>query len=105
MAPIWVYLATTPTTPSSSTVTDSTAVGKRDLYDGGIKTPFIARWTGTIAPGQVNDTHFGDFADFLPTVAELAGADAPIGIDGESFAHVLTGTNDVDRLRARLSVL
>lgn len=67
---------------------------KRDLYDGGIKTPFIARWAGTIAPGQRNDTHFGDFADFLPTVAELAGADAPVGIDGESFAHVLTDTTD-----------
>ncbi|MEQ8209983.1 MAG: sulfatase-like hydrolase/transferase [Lacipirellulaceae bacterium] len=67
---------------------------KRDVYDGGIKTPFIARWAGTIAPGQENDSHFGDFADFLPTVAELAGAEIPIGIDGESYAHVLTGTTD-----------
>ena len=68
---------------------------KRDLYDGGIKTPFIARWAGTIDPGQVNDSHFGDFADFLPTVAELAGAEIPVGIDGQSYAHVLTGSSDV----------
>ncbi len=69
---------------------------KRDLYDGGIKTPFIARWAGTVAPGQVNETFFGDFADFLPTVAELSGAETPVGVDGESFAHVLDGTSSPD---------
>lgn len=66
---------------------------KRDLYDGGIKTPFIARWAGHIAPGSVNNNFFGDFADFLPTAAELAGTDAPVGIDGESYLHALVGTS------------
>lgn len=65
---------------------------KRDLYDGGIHTPFLARWAGTITPGSTS-THYGDFSDFLPTAAELAGADAPIQIDGESYAHVLTGSS------------
>ncbi|MEM7680802.1 MAG: sulfatase-like hydrolase/transferase [Planctomycetota bacterium] len=69
---------------------------KRDLYDGGIKTPFIARWAGTIDPGQRNTDHFGDFADFLPTAAELAGARNPVGIDGESLVHVLTGETGPD---------
>ncbi|MEO0529982.1 MAG: sulfatase-like hydrolase/transferase [Planctomycetota bacterium] len=64
---------------------------KRDLYDGGIKTPFLARWAGTVAAGATNDTLFGDFADFLPTAAELAGTSAPIGVDGVSYAHALTG--------------
>lgn len=66
---------------------------KRDLYDGGIKTPFIARWANTIAPSSTNHDFFGDFADFLPTAAELAGVDSPVGIDGESYAHVLQGSS------------
>src|SRR5690606_29692016 len=54
---------------------------KRDLYDGGIRTPAIVRWTGTVKPGQVNDQVWA-FEDFLPTAAELAGVKAPAGIDG-----------------------
>ncbi len=63
---------------------------KRDLYDGGIQSPFIAHWAGTIAAGSTSDA-FGDFSDVLPTLASLAGTDTPAGLDGESFAHVLTG--------------
>ncbi|MEM7625586.1 MAG: sulfatase-like hydrolase/transferase [Planctomycetota bacterium] len=63
---------------------------KRDLYDGGIKTPFIAHWAGTIEAGSTSD-RLGSFSDFLPTAAELIGTTAPVGIDGESYADVLTG--------------
>jgi arylsulfatase A-like enzyme len=63
---------------------------KRDLYDGGIRTPFIARWSGTIKPGQVSDAVFA-FWDFLPTCAELAGTKAPRGIDGISIVPALKG--------------
>lgn len=74
---------------------------KRDLYDGGIKTPFLARWDGVIQPGSVNHDLFGDFSDFLPTAAELAGVDSPVGVDGESYAHVLkreeAGPRDYER--------
>lgn len=63
---------------------------KRDLTDGGIRVPFIARWPGTIQPGQVSD-HVGYFADFLPTAAELAGAPAPAKTDGISLVPLLTG--------------
>jgi len=63
---------------------------KRDMYEGGIRVPTIARWPGVIAPGRVDDTVAG-FVDFLPTVAELAGAEIPAGLDGVSFAPVLRG--------------
>lgn len=63
---------------------------KRDLYDGGIHTPFLAQWKGTVPAGS-NSDHYGDFSDFLPTAAELAGGDTPVQVDGESYAHVLTG--------------
>jgi len=64
---------------------------KRDLYDGGVRTPFLARWDGVIAPGSTTDHRTG-LEDFLPTAAELAGVDAPVGIDGVSIAPTLTGT-------------
>jgi arylsulfatase A-like enzyme len=63
---------------------------KRDLYDGGIRTPFLARWTGNVKPGQVNDSVCA-FWDILPTFAELAGVKAPQGIDGISFVPALHG--------------
>jgi arylsulfatase A-like enzyme len=63
---------------------------KRDLYEGGIRIPFIARWTGQIKPGSTTDQPV-TFWDFLPTAAELAGVAAPSGIDGISFVPTLTG--------------
>ena len=63
---------------------------KRDLYEGGIRVPCIARWPGRIAPGSVID-YVGAFWDFLPTAAELAGASIPDGIDGLSIVPALLG--------------
>ena len=66
---------------------------KRDLYDGGIRVPFIARWPGTIEAGVISD-HVSAFWDFLPTCAELAGVDAPEAIDGLSMVPTLIGQAD-----------
>jgi arylsulfatase A-like enzyme len=63
---------------------------KRDLYEGGIRVPMIARWTGTIPAGRVND-HVWAHWDMLPTLAELAGAKVPQGLDGMSMAGALRG--------------
>ena len=63
---------------------------KRDLYEGGIRVPLIARWPGRIAPGSVT-THICAFWDFLPTAAELAGLEPPENIDGISIAATLLG--------------
>lgn len=67
--------------------------GKGGPTEGALRAPFIARWTGTIAPGSRSD-HIGSFADFLPTVAELAGVDAPSRIDGISIAPTLLGQSE-----------
>ncbi|HKD35926.1 MAG TPA: arylsulfatase, partial [Pirellulales bacterium] len=64
---------------------------KRDLYEGGIRIPMIARWPGHIAAGQTSDFAWA-FWDFLPTAAELVGAKAPVGIDGISVAPLLLAT-------------
>jgi len=63
---------------------------KRDLYEGGIRVPLIARWPGKIRPGGVSD-HVSAFWDFLPTCAELAGLTPPENIDGISMVPTLLG--------------
>lgn len=64
--------------------------GKRDLYEGGIRTPFIVYWNGTIEKGSTTD-HQSTFWDFMPTMCELTGAKLPEGTDGTSYLPTLLG--------------
>ena len=61
---------------------------KRDLYEGGIRVPMIARWKGTIEAGRKTE-HVSAFWDFLPTACELAGVNLPAGLDGISYVPTL----------------
>ena len=63
---------------------------KRDLYEGGIRVPMIARWPGKIKAGSVNQ-HVSAFWDFLPTCCELAGVTTQRGLDGISMVPTLLG--------------
>jgi arylsulfatase A-like enzyme len=49
---------------------------KTDLYEGGIRVPFIARWPGRIAPGSTSHLVSAQF-DMLATLADLTGSPAP----------------------------
>jgi len=69
---------------------------KGDFYEGGLRIPFIVRWPGKIKPGVVSD-HLGYFPDVMPTLAELAGAKPPNGIDGLSIVPTLLGEDMVGR--------
>ena len=62
---------------------------KRDLYEGGIRVPLIVRWPGRIKPGRADSAWA--FWDFLPTAAEIVGANAPTNIDGISMLPTLLG--------------
>jgi arylsulfatase A len=62
---------------------------KRDLYEGGIRTPMIIKWPGTIKSGSVSD-HISAFWDIMPTIAEISGAEIP-STDGISFLPELIG--------------
>ncbi|MHC4692349.1 MAG: sulfatase-like hydrolase/transferase [Planctomycetota bacterium] len=64
--------------------------GKGNLYEGGLRIPFIVRWPGRIKPGRVSDLLFYQ-PDVLPTLAELTGAQSPANIDGLSFLPELIG--------------
>jgi arylsulfatase A-like enzyme len=63
---------------------------KRDLYEGGIRVPMIARWPGVIPRGVVSDTPWA-FWDLLPTAADIAGAVPPEDVDGVSVLPALRG--------------
>lgn len=61
---------------------------KRDLYEGGIRMPTIARWPNKIEAGVVSD-HVSAFWDVLPTLADLTGQKKPKKTDGISFLPAL----------------
>lgn len=61
---------------------------KRDLYEGGIRVPTIISWQGNVPSGQESDFTFA-FWDYLPTFAELVGADLDTDTDGISILPTL----------------
>lgn len=63
---------------------------KRDLYEGGIRTPLVVRWKGTIQEGSVSD-HLSAFWDFLPTFQELVNDSQSVECDGLSILPTLIG--------------
>jgi arylsulfatase A len=63
---------------------------KRDLYEGGIRSPFIAAWPGKIKTGTRSE-HISAFCDFLPTACDLAGVETPESLDGISYLPTLLG--------------
>jgi uncharacterized sulfatase len=63
---------------------------KWNLYEGGIREPFIVRW-----PGIINkNTEFSEPViqwDIMPTLCELIGQVIPDQVDGESLLPILQG--------------
>lgn len=69
---------------------------KADIWEGGHRAPFVARWPGHIPAG----TRAGGavcLTDLLPTVAAATGAPVPAGAaeDGIDLLPLLTGTGGV----------
>ncbi len=66
--------------------------GKRDLYEGGIRTPLLVRWDAAITAERrgTKISRPTELTDFISTAADLAGAQAPLGIDGVSLAPTIT---------------
>ncbi len=63
---------------------------KRDLYEGGIRVPFIVNWKGKIKAGKTNSL-MAAFWDIYPSFAELCGQNDISGTDGISFLPSLFG--------------
>jgi len=65
---------------------------KASIYEGGIRTPFIARWPKKIPVGVDNKLVMST-ADFLPTFCAMAGVELPaeMKLSGEDMTDALTG--------------
>ncbi len=63
---------------------------KRDLYEGGIRVPSIARWPGHIKPGTTSNLPWAVW-DLLPTIADAGGLPDPEWSDGISILSTLQG--------------
>jgi arylsulfatase A-like enzyme len=69
---------------------------KRDVTEGGIRVPFIARWPGHVPEGKTSDEVIA-FQDMMPTFAALAGTSIPKNIDGISVVNALLGKKQQEK--------
>jgi arylsulfatase A len=71
---------------------------KNTTYEGGVREPFIARWTGRIPPGRVVNG-LASMMDVVPTVAKLCGSALPSKpLDGIDIWPLLHGDRaSIDR--------
>lgn len=73
---------------------------KGQVYEGGIREPFIVRWPGKIKPNTVTD-HVSTQYDLMATLAEIIGR-KPVETDGISFLPTLLGQEKKQRQHAWL---
>lgn len=66
---------------------------KRDVMEGGLRVPTIARLPGTIPAASSSQNPSGQW-DWLATFADLAGIPAPASSDGVSLVPALKGMPD-----------
>ncbi|HEY1054866.1 MAG TPA: sulfatase/phosphatase domain-containing protein, partial [Emticicia sp.] len=73
---------------------------KQDLYEGGIREPFIARWPKKIKAGQTSDLVSTQY-DLMETLGELTATKPPQN-DGISFLPTLLGNSQLQKQRSYL---
>lgn len=64
---------------------------KRHSHEGGISSPFIARWPAAIKAAGSIRREPAHITDLLPTFLEIATGDAPDDVAGQSLLPALTG--------------
>ena len=72
--------------------------GKSQMFEGGIRIPFIARWPGHI-PKEKVCSEFCSTLELFPTFAAVAGIKPPKGVilDGFNMLPILTGQAKSER--------
>jgi len=68
---------------------------KRFMYEESFRTPLLVRWPGHIKPGSVN-TDLVQNIDFAETFLDLANAEIPENMQGESLVPLLMGKTPSD---------
>jgi arylsulfatase A-like enzyme len=64
---------------------------KWSLFEGGIRMPFIARWTGTIPAGIEDASSVMSAIDLSPTICQFAGVPVEDDLDGLDRGDVVLG--------------
>ncbi|MBW3597131.1 MAG: sulfatase-like hydrolase/transferase [Planctomycetes bacterium] len=66
--------------------------GKSQMFEGGLRVPFLARWPGRIPAGTASD-EFLTAMEVVPTVLRAVGAEPPEGVvlDGFDMLPMLAG--------------
>ena len=67
--------------------------GKGDVFEGGVREPLIARWTGHVTAGRTDTQTVMWTPDLFPTLTQIAGVANPAGVtfDGENLSQALLG--------------
>ena len=68
---------------------------KRWMFEESLRTPLLIQWPGVIKPGSVNNDMVSNI-DFAETFIDIAGADIPDQMQGESFLPILKGKTPED---------
>ena len=66
---------------------------KGNLYEGGLRIPFLVRWPGRVQRGGTSDLIFAQY-DVLATLADITGTKAPNNTDGFSILPTLLGKDE-----------
>lgn len=77
------------TSEGSPTSNQPLRAGKGWLYEGGIRTPLLIRWPGTIPGGTVSDMPVIS-PDYFPTILEAVGVPLPAAYSGDGKSLVAT---------------
>lgn len=86
-------------TPQTTSKNDPLRGTKGQVYEGGIRVPFMAQWKGIVKPGSVNSQPSISL-DIFPTVMEAAKipfAKMKQGLEGRSLMPTFSGIQDKNR--------
>ncbi len=74
--------------------------GKRDIYEGGHRVPFLMRWPDRIQAGSTVDTPVCQ-TDYLATIADIIGAEVPENAAEDSYSLLpyMSGEVEVEEKR------
>ena len=68
---------------------------KRWMYEESLHTPLLVRWPGVTRPGSTNEALVSNL-DFAQTFLDIAGADQPKDMQGQSLKPLLHGKTPAD---------
>jgi N-sulfoglucosamine sulfohydrolase len=72
---------------------------KSHLYPAGVRTPWIVVWPGVANAGYLDTEHMISAIDYLPTILEIIGTEAPEDLEGRSIVPLIEGQAQTGRDR------